>query len=172
MTEKQHSAESRDETSAEPRKDRAKTASKSSVVDGLTTVLASTYALQLKIQNFHWNVTGMNFIQLHELFETLYDDVDDAVDEIAERIRALGPFTPGGLEVYAKTSKIKDAPAKPPGERGMIQQLAADHEAMSKLCHDVCSDAEEAEDQVTVDLMTRRMASHDKFAWFLQSHLQ
>jgi starvation-inducible DNA-binding protein len=145
---------------------------KPEVAEKLGVVLASSYALQLKIQNFHWNVTGMNFIQLHELFEKLYDDVDEAVDVIAERIRAIGPFAPGGLSAFAKMSEIKDAPAKPPGEKGMLQQLASDQEAMSKLCADVCELADDAEDKVTADLMTQRMNAHDKNAWFLRAHLE
>jgi starvation-inducible DNA-binding protein len=147
-----------------------KKASKTAVAEKLGVVLASSYALQLKIQNFHWNVTGMNFIQLHELFEKLYDDVDEAVDEIAERIRAIGPFAPGGLATFAKMSEVKDAPAKPPGEKGMLEMLAADQEAMADLCDETGDLAEDAEDKVTADLMTSRSAAHQKNAWFLRAH--
>ncbi|NOT70512.1 MAG: DNA starvation/stationary phase protection protein [Hyphomicrobium sp.] len=142
------------------------------IAEKLGVVLASTYAVQLKIQNFHWNVRGMNFIQLHDLFEKLYEDVDQAVDDIAERIRALGPATPGGLAVFSKLSEIKDAPATPPSEKGMIEHLFKDYEAMRDLCDDVAKAAEDAEDIVTTDLMTQRSAAHQKYGWFLRAHLE
>lgn len=146
--------------------------SKAVIADKLGVVLASTYTLQLKTQNFHWNVTGPNFGTLHELFDKQYNEIFVAVDEVAERIRALGSITPGSFAHFAKLSEIKEAPAKPPGEKAMISALADDNETLSKLCTEVGSFADDAGDTATGDLMNNRIAAHDKAAWMLRAHLQ
>ncbi len=148
-----------------------KSNSRTIVVEKLGTVLASTYALRIKTQNFHWNVTGPNFIALHELFEAQYVEQAAAIDTIAERIRALGAVSPGSFATFAELSVLEDAPAKPPADKAMIEILASDHAALSKLCRDVSSTAEEAEDMATADLMNGRTAAHDKAAWMLSAHL-
>lgn len=146
--------------------------SKKVIAEKLGTVLASSYMLQLKTQNFHWNVTGPTFHQLHLLFETQYTELGAAVDDIAERIRALEAVTPGSFSEFTKLSKIEEAPAKPPLDKKMIAALAEDNETLSKLCTEVGSFADDAGDTATGDLMNGRIAAHDKAAWMLRSHLQ
>ncbi|MBX9684163.1 MAG: DNA starvation/stationary phase protection protein [Hyphomicrobium sp.] len=146
--------------------------SKAIIAEKLGTVLGTSYMLQVKTQNFHWNVTGPNFGQLHILFETQYSEIQAAVDEIAERIRALEAVSPGSFADFGKLSEIKDAPSKPPADKVMIKMLADDNAALSKLCTDVGTFADDAGDTATGDLMNGRIAAHDKAAWMLRAHLQ
>ncbi len=146
--------------------------SKIVIAEKLGHVLASSYVLQLKTQNFHWNVTGPNFGPLHTLFEGQYTEISAAVDEIAERIRALDAVTPGSFAEFSKLTQIKEAPAKPPADKIMIKALADDNETLSKLCTDVGAFADDAGDTATGDLMNGRIAAHDKAAWMLRAHLQ
>jgi starvation-inducible DNA-binding protein len=145
--------------------------SKTAVAEKLGVVLASSYMLQLKTQNFHWNVTGPNFHALHLLFETQYNELAAAVDLIAERIRALDCVAPGSFADFTKLSKIKEAPAKPPGEKVMIGTLAEDNEVLSKMCLELGSFADDADDRATGDIMNGRVEAHDKAAWMLRAHL-
>lgn len=137
----------------------------------LGVVLASAYVLQLKTQNFHWNVTGPSFGPLHELFGAQYTEIAAAIDEIAERIRALGETTPGSFAQFGKLSVVADAAAAPPGYEAMIAALAKDHETLSRICRETGSFADDAGDTATGDLMNGRIAAHDKAAWMLRSHL-
>ena len=145
--------------------------SKSEIAERLGTVLASTYALRIKTQNFHWNITGPNFIGLHLLLETHYKELDDAIDVVAERMRALGAIAPGGLTAFDDLSEIEDAPAQPPTEKVMLETLMNDHVTVSELCTDLSTFADDAEDHATADLMNGRIEAHDKAAWMLRSHL-
>ncbi len=149
-----------------------RTNSQSVIAEKLGVVLASTSMLQLKTQNFHWNVTGPNFGALHELFEKQYEELFAAVDEVAERIRALEATPPGTFAAFSDLSKIKEAPAKPPSDKAMIKALVDDNETLSKLCVDVGSFADDAGDAATGDMMNGRILAHDKAAWMLRSHLQ
>lgn len=149
-----------------------KSNSKAVVAEKLGVVLASTYALQLKTQNFHWNVTGPNFGSLHLLFEKQYNELADAVDLVAERIRALDVFSPGTFTEFGKLSKIKEAPSKPPSDKIMIGTLAEDNETISKLCNEIGNFADDADDRATGDMMNGRAEAHDKAAWMLRAHLQ
>jgi starvation-inducible DNA-binding protein len=141
------------------------------VAERLGTVLASTYALRIKTQNFHWNITGPNFIGLHLLLETHYKELDEAIDLVAERMRALGAVAPGGLAAFDELSEIEDAPAQPPPEKVMLETLVTDHVTVSELCTDLSTFADDAEDHATADLMNGRIEAHDKAAWMLRSHL-
>jgi len=145
--------------------------SKAVVAEKLGVVLASSYMLQLKTQNFHWNVTGPNFRSVHLLFETQYKELAEAVDLVAERIRALEATTPGSFAEFSKLSKLKEAPAKPPSEKAMISALAEDNEVLSKMCTEIGSFADDADDRATGDIMNGRIEAHDKAAWMLRSHL-
>lgn len=146
--------------------------SKTVIADKLGAALGSTAMLQLKTQNFHWNVTGQNFGALHELFEHQYNELFAAVDEIAERIRALGAVSPGSFAKFTELSEIDEAPAKPPSDKAMIKALAEDNETLSKLCTGIGSFADDAGDTATGDLMNGRIKAHDKAAWMLRAHLQ
>jgi starvation-inducible DNA-binding protein len=138
------------------------------VVKALEQALADTYALALKTQNYHWNVEGPTFFGLHKLFEEQYDDAHAAVDELAERIRALGAFAPGGLRVFQEISGIADA-KDGLDARAMIDDLIAGHATLASTLKAGIEAAEKAADPVTADMLTGRLTTHDKHAWMLRS---
>ncbi len=138
----------------------------------LDALLASSYTLYLKTHNYHWNVTGPMFTTLHTLFETQYQELALAVDEIAERIRTLGWPAPGSYAAYARLSRVGDAADATPGAREMIEQLVADSAAVVDIARALIGVAEAAGDQATADLATRRIEVHEKNAWMLRSHLE
>ncbi len=140
------------------------------ISEGLAHVLADSYTLYLKTHNFHWNVTGPMFNSLHTMFEGQYRELAEAVDTIAERIRALGCFTPGTYSEFAKLSRIHEADGVPSAKE-MVRQLMEGNEAVANTARAVLPNAEAANDQPTVDLLTRRMESHEKTAWMLRSLL-
>lgn len=141
------------------------------VVTALEKLLASSYTLYLKTHNYHWNVTGPMFTTLHTLFETQYTELALAVDEIAERIRALGAFAPGSYSAFAKLSAVKEATDRPKAE-DMIRTLTSDQALVGEAARAVIEAAEAAGDQASADLGTRRLDVHEKNAWMLRSHLE
>lgn len=141
------------------------------IAEGLSRLLADTYTLYLKTHNFHWNVTGRMFNTLHLMFEEQYNALALAVDEIAERIRALGFPAPGSYSQYAKLSSVKEETGVPSAEE-MIAQLVKDQEAVVRTARELLPLAEKAGDEPTVDLLTQRMQIHEKTAWMLRSLLQ
>ncbi len=141
---------------------------RNSIAEGLNAVLASTFALALKTHNFHWNVTGPRFQGLHVQFEEQYTDLYGAVDEIAERIRALGAIAPGGLGRYTDLSVVEDAPEAPPAADHMVAALARDHDAMARQLRPLIAEAGEVSDEVTAGLLTDRLGVHEKTAWMLR----
>lgn len=147
------------------------THSKETLVQGLSTLLASTYSVYLKTHNYHWNVTGPMFTTLHTLFETQYTELALAVDEIAERIRTLGSFAPGSYSAFAKLSQIEEENGRPKAEE-MIRVLVDDQTRIADACRLVIEGAEAIGDQATADLATRRIDIHEKNAWMLRSHLE
>ena len=138
------------------------------IAHGLSVLLADTYTLYLKTHNYHWNVTGPMFQTLHTLFETQYNELALAVDEIAERIRALGEFAPGSYKEYAKLTNLKEADGIPSAEE-MIKDLVKGQEAIAKTARSIVPVADGAADEVTLDLLTQRMTVHEKNAWMLRS---
>lgn len=138
------------------------------IAHGLSILLADSYTLYLKTHNYHWNVTGPMFQTLHTLFETQYNELALAVDEIAERIRALGEFAPGSYKEYAKLTSIKEADGIPSAEE-MIKDLVKGQEAIAKTARSIVPVADHAADEVTLDLLTQRMTVHEKTAWMLRS---
>lgn len=141
------------------------------VISQLERLLASSYTLYLKTHNYHWNVTGPMFTTLHTLFEQQYTDLAMAVDEIAERIRALGSRAPGSYSEFAKLSEV-DEDTGSPAARTMIENLASDQAVISEITRDLIEAAEAIPDAATADLATRRMDVHQKNAWMLRSHLE
>lgn len=137
----------------------------------LNGILADTYQLAIKAHGFHWNVTGLDFPQLHAFFETQYTEAFTAADEIAERVRALSLFVPAGCGSFAARSHIKDS-AKPLSAKQMLQQLLADHEHLAEHCHEGISLADDLDDEVSEDLLIGRKAAHDKTAWMLRAMLE
>lgn len=141
------------------------------VADSLSKFLASTYTLYLKTQNFHWNVTGTDFYQLHLLFEKQYEDLGNATDGIAERIRALGFRAPASFAEYLKLSAIQEEP-KIIKAQDMINQLFADQQLMAREGRAVVDVAEQNNDAATADMITGRIEEHEKNAWMLRSLLE
>jgi starvation-inducible DNA-binding protein len=139
-----------------------------SIAEGLAVLLADTYTLYLKTHNYHWNVTGPMFQSLHTLFEEQYQELAVAVDDIAERIRALGEFAPGSYKEFAKITTIKEAEGIPKAE-DMIKDLVKGHEAIAKTSRNIVPVASHASDEVTLDILTQRMTVHEKTAWMLRS---
>lgn len=142
-----------------------------SIVDGLSTVLADTYTLYLKTHNFHWNVTGPMFQTLHAMFEEQYVELSQAVDQIAERIRALGSHAPGTYAQFARLTSIKE-PDGVPSAQEMIKQLVQDQEAVVRSARSMFKAVDQANDEPTADLLTQRMQVHEKTAWMLRSLLE
>ena len=140
------------------------------IADGLSRLLADTYTLYLKTHNFHWNVTGPQFNSLHLMFENQYTELADAVDLIAERIRALGVPAPGSYSAFAALSSIAEALGNPPAEE-MVAILAADQLAVVRTARSVFPVADEAHDEPTADLLTQRMQVHEKTGWMLRATL-
>jgi starvation-inducible DNA-binding protein len=138
------------------------------IAGGLSHVLADSYALYLKTHNFHWNVEGPMFRNLHLMFEEQYTELAGAVDLIAERIRALGQYAPGSFGQFARLASVKDAEGVPKAEE-MVKQLAADHERVEQTIRSVLPAAQRAGDEVTVGLLVDRLAVHEKTAWMLHS---
>jgi starvation-inducible DNA-binding protein len=138
------------------------------IAEGLSRLLADSYTLYLKTHNFHWNVTGPMFSTLHLMFEGQYNELANAVDEIAERMRALGERAPGSYAEYSKLTSIQEA-TDWPSARDMIAQLTKGHEQVAKTARAVYPAAEAGHDEATVDLLTRRLDVHEKTAWMLRS---
>ncbi|MEL6367183.1 MAG: Dps family protein [Pseudomonadota bacterium] len=146
-------------------------ADREAIAEGLSRLLADSYTTYLKTHNFHWNVTGPMFATLHTLFETQYTELSTAVDEIAERIRALGVFAPGSYAAFSKLSVIEEETGNPDA-KGMLKQLVAAQEAVARTARTVMPLAEKASDEPTADLLTQRMQIHEKNAWMLRSLLE
>lgn len=140
------------------------------IAAGLSRLLADSYSTYLKTHNFHWNVEGPMFVTLHTMFETQYMELATAVDEIAERIRALGEPAPGSYTAYAELSSVPDETGQPEA-LDMVRQLVAAQEAIARTARDVMPLADEAGDEPTADLLTQRMQVHEKNAWMLRSLL-
>lgn len=141
------------------------------VVEALEVLLADSYTLYLKSHNYHWNVTGPMFSTLHTLFEEQYTELAAAVDEIAERIRALDAPAPGSFQQFEALATVRSDPGSPPA-REMIQALVDDAGTVAEAARRVIRAAEEAGDDASADLGVRRVDVHDKAAWMLRSHLE
>ncbi|MBX3184072.1 MAG: DNA starvation/stationary phase protection protein [Polyangiaceae bacterium] len=141
------------------------------IAQGLSRVLADSYTLYLKTHNFHWNVTGPMFQTLHLMFETQYTELAQAVDLIAERIRALGFPAPGTYAQFSELSAIKENTGVPKAE-DMIRHLVEGHETVARTSREIFGTAESAGDQPTCDLLTQRLQVHEKTAWMLRSLLE
>lgn len=136
----------------------------------LSVLLADSYTLYLQSHNFHWNVTGPRFIELHQLFEEHYSELAEAVDEIAERIRSLGVFVHGTYQGFSELSHIK-ASEQTPNDQQMIEILTKNHEQIVKTCRKALKAAQQADDESSISLISDRMVVHEKTAWMLRSLL-
>lgn len=144
------------------------------IAKGLSQFLADAFTLYLKTHNFHWNVTGSMFNSLHNMFEAQYTEQWAALDEVAERIRALGFNAPGSYQEFMKLSSIPEEPGLTDTAdwREMVRQLVAGNEAVCRTARRVLDVADDADDEPTEDLLTQRLQVHEKNAWMLRSLLQ
>ncbi len=140
------------------------------IATGLSKLLADSYSLYLKTHNYHWNVEGPMFNTLHLMFEEHYTELAEAVDEIAERIRALGVKAPGSYTAFASLTNIDEASGDETAEE-MIRQLVIGQETVARTAREAIKAAESASDEPTADLLTQRMQIHEKNAWMLRSML-
>lgn len=145
--------------------------SKADLVKKLKIVLADSYTLYLKTQNYHWNVTGANFQSLHLLFEGQYTDLAAAVDAIAERIRTLGDAAPGSFSQFLELTGIKEAAAKPPAADVMLKELAKDQSIIVKSISRALKEAQNSGDEATIGLLVDRIGVHEKNEWMLNSSM-
>lgn len=139
------------------------------VVQALSVLLADSYGLYLKTQNYHWNVTGPMFQSLHTLFQTQYEELTLIIDEIAERIRALGAKAPGSYSAFAKLGSIKEENGNPSAAE-MIENLAADQNLLIATSQALLEAAQAAGDEATADLAIGRITLHEKNRWMLLAH--
>jgi len=144
---------------------------RAAIAQGLSRLLADTYDVYLKTHNFHWNVEGPMFQTLHLMFMDQYTEAWNAIDPIAERIRALGHYAPGSYAQHVKIATIKEAVGVPKAEK-MVAELIAGQEAVARTARSVLPLADEANDQPTLDLLTQRLNIHEKNAWMLRSLLK
>ena len=147
------------------------TTDRAKIAKGLSAFLADSYALYLMTHNFHWNVTGPQFNSLHQMFMDQYVEQWNALDQIAERIRALGHPAPGTYSEFAKLSSVKQVEGVP-NANDMVRHLVAAQEATARTARKLFPVVSAADDQPTADLLTQRLDVHEKTAWMLRSLLE
>ena len=138
----------------------------------LSAGLADAVLLYTKTRKFHWNVSGQSFMELHKLFENHYKQLEEAIDEIAERINKFGTDTPGTMTEFIKLSRLKESPGKYPSQKEMLKELLADHESVIinlRKAIDDCTD--KYKDTGTADFLTALMQDHETMAWTLRRYL-
>lgn len=138
------------------------------IAEGLKKLLADSYTLYLQTHNFHWNVTGPQFRELHLMFEEHYTELAVAVDDLAERIRTLDVAAPGTYKALAELSSIKEVEGVPEATQ-MVEILTGSHEHVVKTCREVLKLAQDANDESTASLVSDRMRIHEKTAWMLRA---
>lgn len=140
------------------------------LIRNLKNVLADTYSLYLKTQNYHWNVEGKSFKSLHSLFEEHYDDLAEAIDTVAELIRGLGTKAPGTFSYYMKISHIKDGNENA-SDQEMLHDLYHDQLVISDTLNEALKAAQDTKDEVIISFLVDRLTIHRKNAWMLKSIL-
>lgn len=143
------------------------------VIEILSNVLSDLTILYMKTRKFHWNVSGESFMEYHLLFEGQYKELEQAIDEVAERINKLGGHTIGTLQEYSKRATLKESPGKYPGSKEMVRELLDDHESCVKTLREAIEECEEKyEDAGTTDFLTQLMESHETTAWKLRRYFK
>jgi len=138
------------------------------IAEGLKRLLADSYTLYLQTHNFHWNITGPQFRELHLMFEEQYTELATAVDDIAERIRTLDIAAPGTYQAFAQLSSVKEVEGVPPAKE-MLAILTGGHEQVVKTCREVLAAAQQGNDESSAALISDRMRVHEKTAWMLRA---
>lgn len=134
----------------------------------LKKVVANSFALSLKLQNYHWNVEGKNFKSLHELFEEQYNELSDAIDDLAERLRALGSKVEASFSVFSNLSDLSEGDHNSDSAK-MVQDLITDHDSLSKMLNEGIKISQDEGDEATADMLIARIQAHDKASWMLRS---
>jgi starvation-inducible DNA-binding protein len=143
------------------------------VVKILNTLLSDEYVLYTKTRNYHWNVVGPQFNDLHKFFEAQYTELNIVVDDVAERARSLGGWSLGTLAEFSQHTRLKEHPGQYPNAQDMLANLLADHEAIIRyLREDLETVADTYHDIGTNDFLTGLMEQHEKMAWMLRAFLQ
>ncbi|MCX6353128.1 MAG: DNA starvation/stationary phase protection protein [Bacteroidetes bacterium] len=138
----------------------------------LSTILADEMTLYIKTRKFHWNVSGESFMELHKLFQSQYTELEETIDEVAERINKLGGKTIGTMKEFSNLSRLKEAPDKYPNQKDMLKELLGDHESLIKdLRKDVETSNDKNKDLGTADFLTGIMEQHETTAWILRRYL-
>lgn len=138
----------------------------------LSKILADAVLVYTKTRKFHWNVSGPSFMELHKLFESQYKQLEEAIDEIAERINKLGIAAPGTMAEFIKLSSLKEVPGKIPSQKEMIKELLLDHEQIIVGLRKAVEDCDEKyKDAGTADFLTGMMEDHETIAWTLRRYL-
>jgi len=142
------------------------------VVEILNMLLADEYVLYTKTRNYHWNVVGMQFNDLHSFFESQYESLNEIVDDVAERARALGGVALGSLAAFLERTRLAEPAKRPTSAKQMIGNLLADHEAVVRsLRTDLETCSQKFGDAGTNDFLTSLMEKHEKMAWMLRAYL-
>ena len=137
----------------------------------LNTLLADEFVLYTKTRNYHWNVTGSSFMELHKLFEGQYEELDTVVDDIAERSRAIGHNAVGSLKQYLAITRLTEDD-KATNSKQMLTNLLNDHETIIRILRsDIITAADKYKDVGTSDFLTGLLKQHEKTAWFIRSYL-
>lgn len=142
------------------------------VVDILHALLADEYVLYTKTRNYHWNVTGMHFNDLHKFFEAQYGELDTVVDEVAERVRALGSKTIATLSEFSNKTRLSERPGEYPDADTMLKNLLLDHEAIITNLRKDLQTCNDLNDVGTGDFLTGLMEQHEKMAWMVRAFLE
>lgn len=143
------------------------------ITDLLSAVLSDAVLLYTKTRKFHWNVSGNSFMELHKLFEKQYQTLEEAIDEIAERINKLGAKTPGTMQEFLQMTTLKESPGKYPSQKEMLKELLKDHEAVIVQLRKYIDDCDEKYGDIgTSDLLTDLIKEHETIAWTLRRYLQ
>lgn len=138
----------------------------------LSKILANQHVLYVKTRNFHWNLTDTRFASLHELFENQYREIEQAIDETAERIRMLGAASPGSLAEFRKLASLDETPGSAVTGDEAIRILVQDHEQVICSLREAVEETDSAGDVGTADFLTGLLRAHEKTAWILRSHFQ
>jgi starvation-inducible DNA-binding protein len=143
------------------------------VTNLLTGILANEMVLYVKTRKFHWNVNGESFMEFHKLFESQYKQLEETIDEVAERVNKLGSPAIGTMKEFSEKATIKEAPGKYPDRMEMVKELLDDNETVIKELRkaiDDCSD--KYKDAGTADFLTKIMEDHESVAWILRRYLK
>ncbi len=138
----------------------------------LSTLLADEFVLRLKLRKYHWNVTGLQFLSLHEIFEQQYTELATIIDEVAERLRTYGAMSPGTMSEFADLTRLEEYPGNNPDAEGMLESLVEDHETMVRYLRNDIETAADMGDAGLEDFMTAQLQVHQTMAWMLRSFLQ